>query len=108
MATVSLGKEIQPFPHMEDGKRNGTFRKKQNSELMRFDAVSPAVITKASTRSAFRNIGYRSFPSLWKRLTQKSVLPPMLRSPLHIFTVRQTSVRESTGKRRGQHRLSMA
>ncbi len=29
------------------------------------------------------------------------------RSPLHIFTVRQTSARASIGRRRGQHRLSM-
>src|SRR4029453_12261398 len=92
---------------MEAGKRNGLSQKKQSLEVMRFVAASPAEITRASTRSVFRNIAYLCSLSLWRQRVRKSVQPPMLKSPPRISTARQTSARASIGKRLGRRRASL-
>jgi MG2 domain-containing protein len=67
-------------------------------------AVWVVAITEGLLQSTFKNSGFRCFRSWSRQQRQRLVLRRMRGSPLPIFTVHRTQVRECTGKRAGPHR----
>src|SRR5206468_11198438 len=92
----------------EDGEGDGTGRKKLNLGFNKIRAPLGAVDYEAAARLKFRDYRFPRSRVMLKRLRLRLGRPHTLGFPRSIFMARRTRGRACTGKRPGQHRLSMA